>query len=148
MYLKRLVTKFWENNDMTAQNSLNPLDVAIVGGGMITHDLILPVVYHLQRSGIVNNINVCSLNSAPLNDLKRSDMIRQAFPDQDFVASPPLSKPESENYPDLYREVIAGMKPRQVVIVAMPDQLHYQVILEALKHDQHILCVKPLVLKY
>jgi len=133
---------------MTAQNSLNPLDVAIVGGGMITHDLILPVVYHLQRSGIVNNINVCSLNSAPLNDLKRSDMIRQAFPDQDFVASPPLSKPESENYPDLYREVIAGMKPRQVVIVAMPDQLHYQVILEALKHDQHILCVKPLVLKY
>jgi predicted dehydrogenase len=30
----------------------------------------------------------------------------------------------------------------------MPDQLHYPVIMEALKHNQHILCVKPLVLKY
>ncbi len=40
------------------------------------------------------------------------------------------------------------MKPRQVVVVAMPDQLHYPVIMEALKYNQHILCVKPLVLEY
>jgi D-galacturonate reductase len=40
------------------------------------------------------------------------------------------------------------MKPRQIVVVAMPDPLHYSVILEALKNEQHILCVKPLVLKY
>jgi D-galacturonate reductase len=44
--------------------------------------------------------------------------------------------------------VIAMMKPRQIVVVAMPDQLHYPVVMEALKHNQHILCVKPLVLKY
>ncbi|MCK5134247.1 MAG: Gfo/Idh/MocA family oxidoreductase [Bacteroidales bacterium] len=131
-----------------AQKSINPLDVTIVGGGMISHDLILPSVYHMQRSGIVNNIHVCSLNSAPLKDLKNSAMIRQAFPDQDFMASPPLSEPENKNFPDLYREVIAGMKPRQVVIVAMPDQLHYSVIMEALKNSQHVLCVKPLVLEY
>jgi len=37
---------------------------------------------------------------------------------------------------------------RQIVIVAMPDQFHYMVVIEALKHNQHILCVKPLVLKY
>jgi predicted dehydrogenase len=133
---------------MATQNSLNPLDVTIVGGGMISHDLILPSVYHLQRTGIVNNINVCSLDSAPLKDLKNSAMIQQAFPGQDFTAYPALSEPESKKFPDLYQDVIAGMKPRQVVIVAMPDQLHYSVILEALKNDQHILCVKPLVLKY
>ena len=40
------------------------------------------------------------------------------------------------------------MKPRQMVIVAMPDQLHYPVVMEALRNNQHILCVKPLVLKY
>jgi len=34
------------------------------------------------------------------------------------------------------------------VVVAMPDQLHYSVIKEALKNHQHILCVKPLVLQY
>ena len=133
---------------MTKQNSQYPLDVTIVGGGMITLDLILPVVYHLQRTGMVNDINVCSLDSAPLKDLKNSDMIQQAFPGQDFIAYPAISEPEENKHPDLYKEVLAGMKPRQVVIVAMPDQLHYSVIMEALKNDQHILCVKPLVLKY
>jgi len=133
---------------MTTQNSQNPLDVTIVGGGMITLDLILPVVYHLQRTGIVKDLNVCSLDSGPLKDLKNSEMIRKAFPGQDFSAFPDLSEPEDKKFPDLYKEVIAGMKPRQVVIVAMPDQLHYSVIMEALKNGQHILCVKPLVLKY
>jgi len=32
--------------------------------------------------------------------------------------------------------------------VAMPDQLHYMVVKEALKNNQNVLCVKPLVLKY
>ncbi len=133
---------------MTKQDLQYPLDVTIVGGGMITLDLILPVVYHLQRTGMVNDINVCSLDSAPLKDLKDSETIKQAFPGQDFIAYPAISEPEENKHPDLYKEVLAGMKPRQVVIVAMPDQLHYSVIMEALKNDQHILCVKPLVLKY
>jgi hypothetical protein len=48
---------------MTAQIAQHPLDVTIVGGGMITHDLILPVVYHLQRTGTVKEIKVCSLDT-------------------------------------------------------------------------------------
>jgi predicted dehydrogenase len=40
------------------------------------------------------------------------------------------------------------MKPYQVVVVAVPDQLHYSVVMEALRNNQHVLCVKPLVLKY
>ncbi|MEN8227922.1 MAG: Gfo/Idh/MocA family oxidoreductase [Bacteroidota bacterium] len=133
---------------MSTKHSQHPLDVTIVGGGMISHDLILPSVYHLQRNGVVNAINVCALDSAPLKELKESNMIREAFPGQEFTAYPDLSASEEEKFPDLYKEVLAAMKPRQVVIVAMPDQLHYSVILEALKNDQHILCVKPLVLKY
>ena len=133
---------------MIKQHAQLPLDVTIVGGGMITHDLILPVVYHLQRTGMVTGINVCSLDTPPLKELQHSEMIRQAFPDQDFTAHPALSEPEDKKFPDLYKEVLSGMKPRQVVIIAMPDQLHYPVIMEALKNDQHILCVKPLVLKY
>jgi len=133
---------------MTATNSQHPLDVTIVGGGMITLDLILPVVYHLQRTGMVKDINVCSLDSGPLKDLKNSDMVRQAFPGQDFTAYPSLSEPEENKFPDLYKDVLASMKPRQMVIIAMPDQLHYSVIMEALQNNQHILCVKPLVLRY
>ncbi|MFC2087410.1 Gfo/Idh/MocA family protein [Bacteroidota bacterium] len=132
---------------MNSLNS-NPIDLTIVGGGMITHDLILPSVYHLQRTGIVKNINVCSLDTTPLKFLRNSKDIQDAFPGQDFVAYPDTSEPEEKKFPDLYKKILAGMKPRQMVIVAMPDHLHYSVIMEALKNNQHILCVKPLVLEY
>lgn len=129
-------------------DSIHKIDITIVGGGMITHDLILPSVYHLQRTGIVDKINVCSLDSAPLKLLKTSSEIIDAFPGQDFTAYPAISEPEENKFPDLYKEILGKMKPRQMVVVAMPDQFHYPVVMEALKNDQHILCVKPLVLKY
>src|SRR5207253_1909680 len=40
------------------------------------------------------------------------------------------------------------LPPRQIVVVAVPDQLHNQVILAALRHDQHVCTVKPLVLSH
>ena len=124
------------------------LDLLIIGGGMITYDLLLPSSYHLQRTGFINKIKVCALDSAPLKALKSSKEILDAFPGQDFEAFPPVSEPEEKKFPDLYKQVLSGMKPRQLVIVAMPDQLHYPVVMEALRNNQHILCVKPLVLKY
>lgn len=133
---------------MKNQKSKNALDVTIIGGGMITYDLLLPSVYHLQRTGYVNDIKVCALDSAPLKALKSSNEIQEAFPGQDFEAFPPLTEPKENKFPELYKEVIAKMKQRQMVIVATPDQFHYPVIMEALQHDQHVLCVKPLVLKY
>jgi len=126
----------------------NKIDVTIVGGGMITNDLILPSVFQLQREGTVNTINVCSLDSAPLKVLKNNSEISEAFPEQDFTAYPTETEPKDRKFPDLYKEVLAAMKPRQMVVVAMPDQLHYSVIMESLKNNQHVLCVKPLVLKY
>ena len=129
-------------------NSGKPLDVIIVGGGMITNDLILPSVYHLQRLGVVGEITVCALNTAPLKALKADKDIRTAFPGQDFTAQPALTEPDDKLFPDLYRELFAAARPRQAVIVAVPDQFHYAVVREALLHNQHVLCVKPLVLHY
>ncbi len=127
---------------------MNPLDVAIVGGGMITHDLLLPAIYHLQRTGAVGRIDICALNAPPLNALRKSPDLVRAFPGQGFTPHPAFSAPASKNFPGLYRDVLAGLKPRQAVVVAMPDQFHYPVVLEALRRDQHVLCVKPLVLKH
>ncbi|MCM8765089.1 MAG: Gfo/Idh/MocA family oxidoreductase, partial [Candidatus Omnitrophica bacterium] len=124
------------------------IDVTIVGGGMITNDLLLPSIYHLQRTRIVGEIKICALNSAPLKYLKDNQELRQAFPGQSFKPYPDFSEPENKNYPELYKKVISEMKPRQVVVVAMPDNLHYEVVMEALKNNQHVLCVKPLVLQY
>ncbi|HPP66801.1 MAG TPA: Gfo/Idh/MocA family oxidoreductase, partial [bacterium] len=65
-----------------------------------------------------------------------------------FTPYPDILEPEENSYPQLYKRVISEMKPRQIVVVAMPDNLHYQVVIEALKNNQHVLCVKPLVLQY
>ena len=126
----------------------NCLDVLIIGGGMITQDLILPSAYHLQRLGRVGKISVCALNSAPLRALRDSAELKQAFPGQDFTPLPAFAKPPDDMFPDLYQEALARLAPRQAVIVAVPDQFHYEIVKAALKHHQHVLCVKPLVLKY
>jgi predicted dehydrogenase len=120
----------------------------VVGGGMITADLILPSLYHLQRRGVLGEITVCALSSAPLRALAQNAEIAGAFPGQSFVAQPALSEPPERNYPDLFTKLITAMPARQLVVVAVPDQLHYSVVLQALRANQHVLCVKPLVLKH
>jgi predicted dehydrogenase len=126
----------------------NKLDVTIVGGGMITNDLLLPSLYQLQRNGAVGNLSICALNTPPLKALKDNKEILEAFPGQNFTPYPAFSEDPGNVFPDLYKEVIRKMKKRQIVVVAMPDAMHYDVVMEALKNDQHVLCVKPLVLKY
>ena len=54
---------------------MKPLDLLIIGGGMITCDLILPSVYHMQRTGRVGRITVCALNSAPLKALAEKNAL-------------------------------------------------------------------------
>ena len=124
------------------------LDVLIIGGGMITYDQILPSVYHLQRQGVVGRIGICGRRSAPLRELAESQPLREAFPGQTFDAYPPLTAPDSAKFPRLFEERLAALPPRQCVIAAVPDQEHYDVVMACLRHDQHVLCVKPLVLKY
>ena len=127
---------------------IKSMDVTIIGGGMITNDLILPTVYHLQREGSVKSIKICALNSAPLINLQNDSTLNEAFPGLEFTPYPSFDEPEDRMFPDLFREVLAGMTPRQAVIVALPDQLHYGAVKQALVNNQHVLCVKPLVLKY
>ena len=122
--------------------------VCIVGGGMITQIQILPSVYHLQRLGIVGDISVCALNSAPLKELCDDGMLKEAFGGQGFTAHPDLDTDPDRKFPDMFKEVIGEMSPHGIVVVAVPDQLHYKVIDTALDNDQHICSVKPLVMKY
>ena len=124
------------------------IDVTIVGGGMITYDLLLPSIYHLQRTGVVGEISVCALNSPPLKALAESSEYAQAFPGQSFTPYPGFDEPADNFHPDLFKEVVKKMKPRQAVVVAMPDNLHYDVVKFALENNQNVLCVKPLVLEY
>jgi D-galacturonate reductase len=124
------------------------LDVVIVGGGMITHDQILPSLYHLQRLGRVGAVTVCALNSGPLRALAEAPRLGEAFPGQGFQALPNLAEPPERMFPDLFQEAIAALPPGNLVVVAVPDHMHYAVIRAALERGQHVLSVKPLVLQY
>lgn len=127
---------------------MHPLDVAVVGGGMITHDQLLPSLYHLQRLEKIGRIQVCALNVPALRHLAESEGLRTAFPGQSFEPAPAWTVPEDAQYPNLYREVIAALPPGNLVVVAVPDHFHGPVIRAALEADQHVLSVKPLVLSY
>ncbi len=122
--------------------------VTVVGGGMITNDQILPALYQMQRLGAIGEIRITALNARPLKALADSEMFARAFPGQSFRAFPELAGDLDKAYPELYQEVIAKMPPRNVVVAAVPDQLHFPVIMTALQHNQHVCSVKPLVLKH
>lgn len=115
---------------------------------MITQIQILPSIYHLQRMGMVGDISVCALNSGPLKTLVDDPALQKAFPGQSFTAYPSIDTDPDENFPDISAEVISKMPKHSIVVVAVPDQLHYRMLKTALEYDQHICCVKPLVLKY
>ena len=127
---------------------MKAIDTIIIGGGMITNDLILPSIYQLNRTGTVGAIDICALNSPPLLALAKSEELALAFPGLSFTPHPALASDPAKDHPSLYREVLAAQKPRQAAVVAMPDQLHYRVVMDALEANQHVLCVKPLVLRY
>lgn len=125
------------------------MDVVIVGGGMITAVQILPSIYQLQRIGIIGEIKISALNGAPLKALAENETLKKAFPSQSFISFPDYKKENlNKNFPELYKEIIKSLKPYNVVVVAMPDHLHYPVIKEALKNNQNVMTVKPLVLNY
>lgn len=122
--------------------------VAVVGGGMITHDQILPSLYELQRIGEVGEILVCAQHGRTLHELAASETIRRAFPQSTFQAWPPMDSDPDAKHPELYREMFATLAPGSIAVIALPDQLHYDSVMAALARDLHVICVKPLVLRH
>ena len=111
------------------------MQVTLLGAGMIAHDQILPSLCQLQRLGRIDGIEVCARHQESLDGLAAAETLAAAFPGQSFRAR---TEP--------YQDVLAGLRPEQLVVVALPDQLHAEAVLAALRCGQHVLCVKPLVL--
>ncbi|MDE3196669.1 MAG: Gfo/Idh/MocA family oxidoreductase [Acidobacteriota bacterium] len=105
-------------------------DILVIGGGMITHDQILPSLLHLKRTGKIASIEVCATRRSTIEALGR------AFPGGDFTG-----------FAGDYRSRIAALRERSIVFIATPDQLHREMAMAALEANQHVICVKPLALK-
>ncbi|MCK4793595.1 MAG: Gfo/Idh/MocA family oxidoreductase [Desulfobacteraceae bacterium] len=123
--------------------------VCVVGGGMITKIQLLPTIYHLQREGIVGDIHVCALDAPPLRELQEDPALERAFPGQSFAPHPDPAKVDpSEKFPDSYKELFASAPKGSIAVIAVPDQLHYTILKNAVENDLHVCIVKPLVLKH
>lgn len=123
-------------------------DVVVVGGGMITHDQILPSLYQLQLEQAVGEIHVVAQHGRTLRELAAAETICRAFPDSSFHAWPALDADPDAKHPLLYEEAFRQMTPGSVAIIALPDQLHFDSVMAALANDLHVICVKPLVLRH
>ncbi|HUS47259.1 MAG TPA: hypothetical protein VM098_04010, partial [Phycisphaerae bacterium] len=107
--------------------------VTVIGGGMITRIQLLPTIYHLQRDGVVGDIHICALNAAPLAELRSDATLKQGFAAQTFTPHPDPAKVDPQaRFPDLYKEVLAAAPKGSIAVVAVPDQLHYETVCEAL----------------
>jgi D-galacturonate reductase len=121
-------------------------EVVVVGAGMIVHDQLLPSLYQLQRLGRIGQITVCGTRRRSVEALAKAEGIVKAFPGLSFRAYPDSGDPDASQ-PDLFRKVVQATPPGQIVVAAVPDQLHFDVIMTALRHNQHVCTVKPLVLR-
>lgn len=113
---------------------------------MIAHDQILPALLQMRREGAVGDVSVCSQRNGSVLALAKAPAIRRAFPDVRFRALLAPGAGPDEPCPAHYKAVLRERPAGSVVVVAVPDQFHREVVLDALRAGQHVCCVKPLVL--
>lgn len=113
----------------------------IVGGGMITQEVILPTVFQQRRRGKIGHILIASRRRATI------DKLEKLFPDESFEGYPGKGTPAEQSCPDAYRDALRLLPKPGIVFVATPDHIHTQVILDALESGFHVIVQKPLCLK-
>lgn len=125
----------------------DPPAVLLIGAGMIAHDQILPALLQMRRESVIGEVSVCSQRNRSVRALAEAPALRRAFPDVAFrsVLDPDAGPDEAR--PSHYRRALATMPAGSVAVVAVPDQLHRAIVLDCLRANLHVCCVKPLVLK-
>ena len=116
---------------------------------MITHDQLLPSLYHMQRAGPHRrHLPSARSDAAACRPWPRRLGWPKHFPDSRSADIPMAPTPLTARSPISSARPSPRMPPRNIVVAAVPDQLHFEVVMTALAHDQHVCAVKPLVLKH
>jgi len=126
------------------------LSVLVVGGGMITRDVILPTLFQEQDDGRVGPVRVASRRAATIRALR--ELLGRAQPPNEphpFKGHPDPDQVDDleQSQPEAYRQAIADLPAGSAVIVATPDDFHTPVALAAIEAGHHVLVEKPLCLK-
>ena len=125
---------------LNEMNSGLKLSALVIGGGMITEEVILPTLFQQQRDGAIGDITLVSRRAATIRRLQ--DLFPNRFAG---IPDPTETDPEA-SHPHRFGGNPETPKPA-VVIVATPDPMHTPVILAAIEAGHHIIVEKPLCLK-
>jgi len=118
------------------------LNVLLIGGGMISQEVVIPVLIQERMRGVIGDIHVSALNAAIIKQCQG------LFGPEAFFGYPdPAKYADSDNQPTLYREAMAKLGPHGLVVVATPDHLHTAMTLEAIQAGYDVVVMKPLCLK-
>jgi predicted dehydrogenase len=117
------------------------LSALVVGGGMITEEVVLPTVLQQKRLGKIASVTVVSRRASTIQHLQK------IFPNQLQGFPDPATNDAEASHPDGFREAIQRLPHPGIVIVATPDHLHTPVILAAVEAGHHVVVEKPLCLK-
>lgn len=126
---------------MIAKSAPIKLSALVVGGGMITEEVILPTLLQQRRYGAVADITVVSRRAATIQRLQ------DLFPNQLAGIPDPAATELESSHPEAFQQAIRQLPGPGVVVVATPDHLHTPVILAAIAAGHDVIVEKPLCLK-
>ena len=121
---------------------MDPLTTLVVGGGMISQDVILPTLLQERRRGNHGEVWLASRTAGTVAKCAKQfgGKIDRLFPD-------PKRTPKDKSVPDSYQAALDELPPGSCVMVATPDHLHTPVVLDAIAAGHHCVVQKPLCLK-
>lgn len=125
--------------------------VGVVGAGMIMEDQNGPALAQMVRRGVLGQVHIAAQGSASLRRLLGLPWWSERFPDlpEGWVRTyPSLETDERVRRPDFYREMYRALPPGSVVLIAVPDESHEALIVEALEAGFHVVTVKSLCTSY
>ena len=118
------------------------LNALLIGGGMISQEVVIPALLQERLRGIVGDLHIAALNAGIIKQCE------DLFPGGQFYGYPdPAKYAADDNHPTLYREAMAKLGEHGVVVVATPDHLHTDMMLEAIEAGHDVIVMKPLCLK-
>lgn len=103
---------------MSSETGLNPLRVAVIGTGFGAHVHIPGFLAHAET----NVVALCGASEDKTRDIARQYGVRAVYTD--------------------YEQMLVDVKP-DIVSIAAPPKLHYDMTMAALQAGAHVLCEKP-----
>jgi len=118
------------------------LPAVVIGGGMITQEVVLPTLFQERRRGRIGEIALASRRAATVR------LCQEMFPDERLAGYPdPAATEPQESCPDAYLDALDQLGDVGLVVVATPDHLHTEMVLAAIERGLHCIVEKPLCLK-